>query len=180
MRYKIVETPTDANGDDVSRRAAEMARELGALMAPAGAMLYLSEFALACVVNGSTNRAGFEEYVGEGVPDALWRELEAMSGAKEETDLADIVGQDESDRREMVAAVALGCVAAGPGSKELLAQRLGAPLSEREWAELKEEVGRKLPRLKKTWRQMRDHGMVAIPDSLFGVVVDDHSDSSGS
>jgi hypothetical protein len=164
MGYRIVEPTPDAGADDVSRRAAELAGELHTLIAPFGAMLYLAEFALACVVSKRADRPSFEEHVGEAVPDSLWRELEAMS--RETAGLSELAGSETMDRRDALAVLALGCVSAGEGSRQLLTQRLGTPVTESEWLELQQEVARKLPKLKKTWRQMRDQGMVIIPESL--------------
>lgn len=162
VRYRII--PDSGPPSKESRRAAELAQQLRAALMLPTVMTYFGEFALACVVSKRSGRKAFEELVGERLPNSLWKELKASTGAEGTVELPRAGRLSVERLRHHVAIASLGIAAAGRGGGRLqLERRLDRKLSDKEWAALELDVARKLPRLRKVWRQMRESGMVDLP-----------------
>jgi hypothetical protein len=166
VRYRLIRD--DRPPSEESLRAAERARQLGAAMLLPTVMTYFGEFALANVVSKRSGRKAFEELVGERLPNGLWKELKAIGESEEKVELPP--GRLSIERlREHVAIASLGLAAtARSGGRLHVERRLDRKLSDKGWAALERDVKLKLPRLREVWRQMRESGMVSLPESLLG------------
>ncbi len=96
-------------------------------MGPAVALMYFQEFALACVVTGRTGREGFEELLGERVPDRLWSELEELGESNEKLSLSNV-----EEVSAALATAALSCVSRLDGGRPRLDERLDRATTDEE------------------------------------------------